>query len=327
MKYFIIGLSFIISIVIFTACDDDINYEGKVSCDKISLNDSIRIRKIQFYNENVGLLCGGTKNTNGSIYITNDGGNSWTKTFQSDSLSVNSFFYLNDSVVFACGDSLMLLKSKNLGHDWSIIELDNYPYLDYYLPYHDIYATSEDNIFLVGGEHFNKGLWSETETGNYPWTHDSYDNEFASLCFVTEHVGFIGGYGIMMVTEDGGNTFDHIDFENEFFVDMETDGDGNVYAVSNRGILYYSSDLGYNWSSLIDDYNAEFTDLFLGKEVSSVCGLNGLVYIKNLGNSNWLKINDIPKLNYYSVCVSYKNEIFLGANEGEIYVLNKKRTI
>ena len=157
--------------------------------------------------------------------------------------------------------------------------------------------------FLVGGEHFGKKLWSET--ANYPWTHDSYDNEFASLCFVTEYVGFIGGYGIIMVTEDGGNTFDHIDFENDFFVDIETDNVGNVYAVSNRGILYYSSDLSYNWYTLIDDYNTEFTDLFLGKEVSAVSGLNGLVYIKNSKNRNSLKTKNIPKLNYYSVCVLY----------------------
>ncbi|MDD4148438.1 MAG: hypothetical protein PHE33_00240 [Bacteroidales bacterium] len=78
---------------------------------------------------------------------------------------------------------------------------------------------------------------------------------------------------------------------------------------------------------MIDDSNAEFTDLFLGKEVSAVCGLSGLVYIKNSENRNWLKIKDIPKLNYYCVCVNDQNEIFLGADKGELYVLNKKRTI
>ena len=327
MKYFIIGLSFMFSVVIFSACERDDNYEVKVNVDKISLNDSIRIQKIQFYNENTGIICGGTKNTNGSIYITNDGGSTLTKTFHSDTLSVNSFFYLNDSVVFACGDSLMLLKSNNHGHDWSIIELENYPLLDDYVPYNDVYANSEENIFLVGGEYFDKGLWSKTETGNNSWTHYAYDNEFASVCFVTEYVGFFGGYGRIMVTEDGGNTFDFIDFEDDFFVDIETDGDGNVYAVSDIGILYYSSDLGYNWSRLIDDYHAKFTDLFLGKEVSAVCGLDGLVYLRNSKNGNWSKTKDTPKRNYYSVCISYRNEIFLGSEKGEIYVLNKKRTI
>ncbi|MDD2634069.1 MAG: hypothetical protein PHW82_01060 [Bacteroidales bacterium] len=327
MKYYVIFLCFVICMVVFSACQPYSNYEVKVSVNKINLNDSIKIKKIQFYNENLGILCGGVKNTNGSIYITNDGGSSWTKTFHSDSLSVNSVFYLNDSIVFACGDSLMLLKSNNQGRDWAIIELENYPLLNDYVPYNDVYANSEENIFLVGGEYFDKGLWSKIEVGNNSWIHDPYDNEFASICFVSEYIGFFGGYANVMITEDGGNTFDFVDFDDDFFVDIENDGDGNVYALSDIGVLYYSSDLGYNWTRLINDYNAKFTDLSLEKELAAVCGLDGIVYLRNLKNSDWLKIKDIPKCNYYSVCVSYRNEIFLGAEKGEIYVLNKKRRI
>lgn len=327
MKYFWIISLFIVFVCVLAACDNDTEYQAKVTVDKISLNDSIKIRKIEFVNDNNGLLCGGTRKSNGSIYITNDGGDSWTKTYHSDSLSVNSFYYLDDSIVFACGDSLMFLKSFDGGQNWDLIELGNYPYEEYFVPYHDIYANSETNIFIVGGEHFYKGIWSETETGNYPWTHDTYDNEIASICFVSEYIGFFGGYGFMFVTEDRGNTFDFIDFEDEFFVDIEADDHGNVYAVSDIGILHYSSDLGYNWSRLIDDYSAEFTDLFLGAEVSAICGYDGLVYLRNSGNGAWLKTKDVPNVNFYSVCVNDRNEIFLGSDNGEIYILNKRRKI
>jgi len=316
-----------ISILIFTSCDEDNEYESHVNVSQINIQDDIMITNIAFKNDYSGLLCGGTKNESGAIYLTADAGRSWTKTYESDSLSVNNLFYLSDSVVFACGDSLMILKSTDGGHNWTLINLDNIPLDEYYVPYHEIYATSETNLFAIGGEHFYKGLWSETETGNYPWRHTSYDNEFASMCFIDENTGFFGGYGLMIVTEDGGNSFDFIDFENDFFVDMETDENGNVYAVSERGILYFSTDLGYNWSNLIDDYYAEFTDLYLGAETSVVCGWNGIVYLRSGENERWEELKEIPEANYYCAYVNSVNEVFLGSDNGTIYILNKKRSI
>jgi photosystem II stability/assembly factor-like uncharacterized protein len=325
MKTLNLLITFLILTIVFISCDEQDEYDATVSVDKISIADTIRIRTIVFNGGDNGLLCGGNKNTSGSIYSTDDGGHNWIRKYHSDSLSVNSLFYLNDSVVFACGDSLMILKSIDGGQNWDIVNLDNYPFDEYYVPYHEIYANSEENIFAIGGEDYYKGLWSETETGNYPWTHDSYDNELASICFVSEYIGFFGGYGIMFVTEDRGNTFDYIDFEDEFFVDMEADEFGNVYAVSDRGLLYFSSDLGYNWSEEINDYYAEFTDLSLGEETSVVCGWDGIVYIKTKDSEKWTKTEDVPKLNYYCSCVNARNEIFLGSDNGEIYILNKKR--
>ncbi|PLX09411.1 MAG: hypothetical protein C0596_02400 [Marinilabiliales bacterium] len=325
MKNLYLLFGFIIAVLVFSSCEEHDEYETNVSVDKISLNDSIKIRNFAFKNIENGLLCGGTKNTYGAIYLTSDAGRTWTKTYQSDSLSVNNLYYLSDSIVYACGDSLMILKSYDGGLNWSLINLDNLPFEEYRVPYHEIYANSEDNLFLVGGESFYKGIWSETETGNYPWTHDTYDNEMASMCFVNENIGFFGGYGLMLVTEDGGETFDYIDFENDFFIDMEADEHGNVYAVSDIGILYYSSDLGYNWSLLIDDYNAEFSDMYLGEETSVVCGWNGILYMKKGEDGKWLEIEDIPEVNYYCTYVNSRDEIFLGSDDGQIYILNKKR--
>lgn len=271
------------------------------------------------------MACGGAKNDCGSIYKTNDGGETWIQTYHSDTLSINDVFYLNDSIVYACGDSLMILKSVNGGNNWQLILLGNGPLEDYRVPYNCIYAINENNIFAVGGEHFNKGLWSETETGNYPWTHDSYDNQFNSICFVSEFVGFFGGYGILIVTEDGGNTFDYIDLEGTDFVDLEKDKYNTVYALSENGMLFSSTDLGYNWNTEINISSGSFKDIHFGDKRGVICGLAGLIFTKEYNNHSWSKADNIPNYDFYSVFVKSSGEIVIGAEKGKILILNKKR--
>lgn len=314
------------ALAVFSSCEKENNYSPKLTYDKFIIPGGMNIKSVDFISNNIGLVCGGSKNDSGSIYKTVDGGESWAMVFHSDSLSVNDVFYLNDSVVYACGDSLMLLKSVNGGNTWDLITLGNIPYQEYNVPYNSVYAHSENNICLVGGEHFNKGLWSETETGNYPWIHDSYDNQLNAICYVSEYVGFFGGYGILLVTEDGGNTFDNIDLSGNDFIDLEVDRNKTVYALSETGILYSTTDLGYNWTKEIDNNNAKFTDMSFGQNNSVICGKNGLLYTRKVSHFKWSKAEDLPKVNFNCSFVKDNDEIVIGSENGEIYIFNRKRT-
>jgi photosystem II stability/assembly factor-like uncharacterized protein len=320
-------LSFLLALLILaSACTPSDDYDFSPSVEKIQLPESIKIRSVEFFNNSHGLLCGGHKNNTGSIYFSEDGGLNWTIAYKSDSLSINDIFFLNDSIVFACGDSLMFLKSTDGGKNWSVVDLGNRPYETYYVPYNNVYANSETNVFLVGGEHFNKGLWSRTLTGNYPWVHDSYDNQLNSICFISEYVGFFGGYGILFVTEDGGNTFDYIDLSGNDFVAIDNDEYNNIYVLSENGKLHKSTDIGYNWTSEIDSYSESFSDIHFGLELAAVCGSNSCLYVMGAGSFLWTKTKNLPNANFNCVFVKDNNEIFLGSENGEIYVLNKKRT-
>jgi photosystem II stability/assembly factor-like uncharacterized protein len=326
MKNIAILILCFFAISLFVSCEhEEEDYNNNTSVDKYVLPENMKIVGLEFLNDDTGLLCGGEKNISGGIFKTIDGGESWTKVFNSDSLSVNNIFYLSDSVVYACGDSLLFLKSINGGNTWEIVQLGNLPYDSYYVPYNCVYANSEDNVFIVGGEHYNKGLWSETETGNYPWIHDSYDNQFNAICFLSEYVGFFGGYGILLVTEDGGNTFDNIDLYGNDFVDLDTDQYQTVYALSETGVLFSSTDIGYNWTTEIDDYTSEFTSMYFGDNLSVVCGRDGVVYMKT-PDTGWTKSKNMPDVNFYCSFVKSNNEVILGSDNGEIYILNKKRT-
>jgi photosystem II stability/assembly factor-like uncharacterized protein len=311
---------------VFTACDDENNIEYKPKLTEYQIDEDVTICDIEFVSDEIGLLCGGEKNNFGSIFKTFDGGDTWVQTFRSDTLSVNDIFFLNDSIVYACGDSLMVLKSIDGGDNWETLVLSNLPWEAYYVPYNCIFANDQSNIFAVGGEHYNKGLLSETEQGNTHWSHSSYDNQFNSICFVSEFVGFFAGYGILLVTEDGGNTFDYIDLEGNDFVDIETNKYNTVYALSENGILYSSSDLGYNWNTEINSYQGGFNDLHFNESIGIVVGNNGIIYRKETNGMTWIKLKDVTDYNLHAVFVKSNGEVVIGAENGKVLMLDKKRT-
>lgn len=312
-------------IFVFSGCDDENNIEYKPKLTEYNVEESITICDIEFVSDQIGLLCGGEKNDFGSIYKSFDGGETWVQTYSSDSLSVNDIFFLNDTIVYACGDSLMILKSIDSGDNWEIMDLSNLPWEDYYIPYNCIFAINESNIFAVGGEHYNKGLLSETEEGNLHWSHSSYDNQFNTICFVSEYVGFFGGYGILMVTEDGGNTFDYIDLEGNDFVDIETNKYNTVFALSENGILYSTNDLGYNWNTEIRSYKGGFNDIHFNESFGIVCGNNGIIYRKESNEMSWTILKDVTNYNLHSVFVKSNGEVVIGTENGKVLMLDKKR--
>ena len=310
---------------VFIACDDDNNVEYQPKLTEYQVDEDITICDIEFINDEIGLLCGGAKNDFGSIYKSIDGGETWVRTFRSDTLSVNDIFFLNDSVVYACGDSLMVIKSIDGGDNWETLVLSNLPWDAYKVPFNCIYANDESNIFAVGGEHYNKGLFSETEDGNIHWSHTSYDNQFNAICFVSEYVGFFAGYGILLVTEDGGNTFDYIELEGNDFVDVETDNYNTVYALAENGILFSTYDLGYNWNTEIHNYLGGLNDMHFNASFGIVCGNDGLIYRRENGVSTWTKLKGVTDFNLHSVFVKSNGEVLIGAENGKVLMLDKKR--
>ena len=324
LKYLILILLIIGFFFFLNSCESHRRERVSLNIEKIKLDNDFRINKIIFINKDLGFLCGGNKNNNGYIYKTTDGGNSWQLKYRCDSLSIRDIYYVSDSLILACGDSMLLLNSFNTGESWQVFKFANFPYEAYKVPYNAVYAKDLKKIVLAGGEHFEKGLLSKTETGNYPWVHDSYDNQFNSLHFVNEYFGIICGYGIVLLTEDGGNTYSFVDLGADDFVDVEF-VNGEVYILGSSGIIYKSSDLGYNCIKEINLILKGYNDLSIGEEFKIAVGLGGKAFLKYNNDLNWMEISNMPKQDYYTCFIREDNVVFIGSDKGEIVVLNRGR--
>jgi photosystem II stability/assembly factor-like uncharacterized protein len=307
--------------VLFISCNDNNGiYEINFNYQKVEIPELIKIRNITFYNDSYGLLCAGEKNSSGSIYVTGDGGVNWDRLFYSDRNCVNDICIVNDTLVLACGDSYMFLKSTNKGMSWISEEVSGISSF-FNISYNGIFAIDEKNFFLVGGDFYNQGLISEFE--NTQWINTLFPGTINSVCFLTRFIGFFGGSDIFLYTDDGANTFS---INNEFgfnIVDLGKDRYDNLYVVYSNGLVSSTFDLGNNWINNIVDHSSVFTDSYFGQNMSVVCGRNGIVYVKQDGG-DWKWVGNLPAENFECAFVNKNNEIFLGTDKGEIFILNRK---
>lgn len=108
-------------------------------------------------NENTGFIVGGQRGKSGEIYKTTDGGNSWDLNFYTDR-SLYAINFLNDSVGFACGESLTLLKTRDQGEAWEDFQFPYYPDSLYRVPIKKIDFVNDTTVYLTGGMYVDRGL-------------------------------------------------------------------------------------------------------------------------------------------------------------------------
>jgi hypothetical protein len=317
----LIGMAFL-----FYSCTRIEPVDVQPNITTIELPETFNVDKILFINDQKGFAAGGAKNTNGSIYMTSDGGTTWLKSYENDSLSINDMAFYNDLYGFACGDSMLLLKTIDGGLTWQQYNFPNLPYPEYRVPYNSVYILDSLHIFLAGGENYYKGLTSELEPGEEQWAHHSFDNEVRDAVFIDEYVGFFACYGQVLVTEDGGNTFTYLDIEDEYFYDLEY-FEGQIWLLGRYGKLFSSADLGNTWNLNTDFREMTLRDLYLSETDSYICGDNGLLYLSRDKAQSWQSIDGFDGANLNSISVNPSGEVWIGADEGKVFVLNRRRSV
>lgn len=313
----------LVLVLILYSCERDKVYSPEVSVHKIKLPEPIDIFSIIFLNNDKGFAAGGVSNSFGSIYRTDNGGRLWYRVFSSDSLAINDLFFINDSVGYACGDSIMLLKTNDGGQSWDIKEFSNLPHDDDIVSYNEIYAKDTGNIFIVGGNGANKGLLSIME--NSTWSHTYFLTDLFTFASITEFVMALGANDFIVFSEDGGNTFDDVEFSGHSFRTIRLNSKNEIFALSASGVLYYSNDLGYNWSFALRKPNHAFTDMHFEEGYSAICGRKGSLFLSYDSPYYWVQANNLPSEDFFTVYIKPNGEIFLGSDNGNIYLINKRR--
>ncbi len=321
--YKILILIFTLTFCLLLSCRKSEDFKPSPSVQKTDLPEEFTIKSISFISDNVGFLCGGEKDSFGRIYRTDNGGSSWQKIYSSDSLCINDVFFINSNIGFACGDSLLLKKTTNGGNTWELFNADNRPDFDDIVSYNEIFVRDTNFLLLAGGD-FGKGLIS-FYSSSYGWDHVYFNVEVYSLISLSEYVYFFGADNYIILTEDEGLSFEDIEFSGQKIQKIISTPDNHIIAISRIGSIHYSTDIGYNWRTVLSRRASVFCDMHYTEELSVVCGMQGDVYFAYESLNHWSKVFNIPRYNYYSCFVKSNQEVVLGTDNGSLITLNRRR--
>ncbi|HPG72878.1 MAG TPA: hypothetical protein PLM49_01200 [Bacteroidales bacterium] len=323
-KLISIGVFITMAIMTLSGCNRVPYTDVTLNITRIDLPEIFNIDKVVYMGNDTAFAAGGIKNIKGLIYMTTDGGNTWVKRYSNEKASINDLVFYNDKYGFACGDSMLLLKTIDGGLTWQEHAFLNLPYEEYRVPFNSVFVFDSLALFLAGGEHYFKGLTSYSETGAYPWYHTSFDNEIRDALFIDNNFGILASYGQVFITEDGGETFSNLELGDEYFYDIEA-YDGKLWLLGRYGQLLCSNDNFMSWYQIVKFSKPTLRDLWMSDNVCYVCGDLGAFYLSRDRGQNWNQSDGFLGKNLNSISVNPLGETMIGSDEGIIFIIDRRR--
>jgi photosystem II stability/assembly factor-like uncharacterized protein len=283
-----------------------------------------RINKTFWLDQNCGFFCGGEKSQGGYVYKTFDGGASWTEVHRGPN-SIYDLLFVNDSLGYACGENIEILKSTDAGQSWQSIVKQNNSDKHYYGTLRGIVGNDKLLLF-VGGANFNIGIVNRLANGELLDGFVGFSNELrCGFGFASDNY-LVCGYGTGFKTEDKGFNFKATSVSGDFFTASCMLKDGSAFACSYNGAVYKITAAGHTIEKVFD-YNRggkkriNFNGIyFVDENKGWVVGNNGALFHCQDGK-NFTQIKSPTSNNFLSVTADKNNQIIISDDKGKIFRL------
>ncbi len=321
---------FITGFVIFSVLISVILNSCKKNTEKLpyqSLNSPVNspVWKITISPKGGIFICGGEKNKNGFIYSSSDNTNTWQKRLGLVNICLYDMAFINDSLAYACGDSLSLYQSNDGGNTWYKISYSFTIEGFNYTPLRCIIGN-EKFLVIAGGNNFDNGnvIWFNNGEIRWVW---HFDNEFRCGIPFSNDNYWLCGYGNSYKTADEGYHYRATDFNGDFFTGACLSSDNNAWLCGYNGGIYKSADEGKSWKTLLKPNNIlskriQFNAIDVNENGRGIAGGNkGLIYASTNGNS-WQKKETDMSFDVLSVKkIGKNNEFILGCRNGKLLLV------
>jgi photosystem II stability/assembly factor-like uncharacterized protein len=298
--------------------------EQQVKATRIYLSKNEDLNAVQFLNDSIGFICGGTRFTSSVIYQTKDAGNTWTEKTLTPNCERRALYGIDVNakgkvVIVGMGGTMHI--SNDSGNTF------NYKQLYYWYEYKDVALRDNDSMLICGSGGFNKGyLTTLDQQGNYNNNKiiDSTNYKISSIDFVSSKVGYACGYGTILKTTDGGITWQHTTAENDNFKDLSWKNNIGI-AIGYEGSILKTSNEGQHWETIKDanvplkkkQYLNAITAL--NDQTFIIVGEKGLVLLSKDGGNNWNKVSSFTSKNLHGVARLTDNSCVVVGDEGLVY--------
>jgi len=328
IRLFIGFLALIGSLLVmaFTGCKKTEKI-GNLQLEEISTPTQQAIHKSVWLDANTGFICGGKKNKNGFIYRTKDAGKTWELIFNSPAKCLYDINFVNDTIAYACGDALLLLRSRDNGSTWTEVSFANVN-LEYfnYTPLRCIFGNY-NLLMIAGGENFNNGnvLWFENNSMRWVW---HFDHEFRTGLDFKQDNFVLAGYGNLYRTKDNGYTYSPMKLDGDFFTSSYTINSELGFVCGYDGGIYRTDNGGNNWKTLLKPNKTarkriHFNGICFSDEKNGFAvGAEGLVMHCNDGEK-FKTYNSITSSDLLSIVKDKTGRMVISSSNGKLYRITK----
>jgi len=209
---------------------------------------------IQFWDENNGVASAYQNGSDPGVYVTEDGGDTWTAATSGINTNIWAVDYAGENIVYAININGYLYKSTDGGYNWTQLSPPGAMLMG-------IDFVTED-FGVMGAE---ERIYATTDGGT-TWTEfvTGYENFYATKCF-EDGTAYVGGTDEnIYVTYDYGNswTMEFNGAGTSSLYRIRTTENGTAFTCGSQGNIMYKEPV------LTADFVADITELCQGGDVN-----------------------------------------------------------
>lgn len=270
--------------------------------------------------ERTGFIVGGKWYTEAIVLATKDGGETWARsTFYDVGHLLNSATIAPNGSVYGIGFEGKLLYSHDTGKTWSFKQLERFYY-------RDVSFRNANQAIAVGGISFGSGMRIGIDGEGNLQQRDSFKYQLNCVQMVTNELGYCCGFGIVLKTINGGNSWVIQSAKDDNFSAMDVHGD-EIWMCGTGGSVFHTTNGGANWTRQrngndLSQKNYGLNDIkFTDKRNGWAVGENGVVLHSDDGGNHWMEYDKFTTNTLTSIFILGNNTIIVVGANGTIYKL------
>lgn len=275
-----------------------------------------------------------TAGSGSTVMYSDDAGDSWELVLNpaglGNNFSCERIYFIDDSTGFIAGSNYTILKTTNLGIEWSIVHTEPSNH-----SLSDIYFLSHDTGFAVG----ENGMLLKTTDSGKTWQQVQLNTQgyFNRIVFADELSGFIITYSNTewIKTTDGGETWASEVFPpsllQRYIHDMIFVNDSTGFVFQNngsssnlKGFIFRTTDGGQTWMQVFEDFSSYDCRFAINESqhIAALCGswqYQSKALISDDGGENW-NSSFLPDGSWFAKTICFYNDLELVAAGGRGYM-------
>jgi photosystem II stability/assembly factor-like uncharacterized protein len=219
-------------------------------------------------------------------------------------------------ILYTCGYDGKALYSTDTGKTWIFKQL-------VYQPYKRVVFTSADKGIVIGGISFEEGFMERINGQGEQLSWDSLRYELNDILMLNNHTGFICGYGVMMRTDDGGDTWQILNVKGDNFNAISY-CNNEIWVCGYNGSIIHSTNMGLTWEKLRNGNDITNTsyhlDGILFKDAMNgwAVGEKGVVLHSDDGGRHWSEYHNFTSNDLHSIALAPNGNIIVAGDKGTI---------
>lgn len=290
-----------------------------VAVKQVNVSTTNNLYDIVFVDTLHGYIVGGSRYASSDLLVTSDGGHNWSLTqIPPDGNKAVYGIAAHAGRVMAVGYDGKIFTYHADDREWSYVQSAWWEW------FQGIAFAREDKAFVVAGVGYQNGRIMEIDTLGTVLRADSFDFELSDICFTNALTGYACGYGAILKTGDGGQSWRQLDIKGDFYKALFCTVDGQIWCVGYNGSMVHSSDDGENWEKERTGGNLikqqwRLRDIAFknGKEGMAV-GDKGLIVRTVDGGTSWQQISSPVQEDLHAVTYQPGGQVWVVGAAGTV---------